>query len=150
VSTTRDILQGFAELLMSAGVAVYSTTTPYQPSDTAIAFGIMPSTPDRVVVLNFVPLTDDPSTPMGLVMVQVAGRGIPNNPLDTNDLMDEVFQTLHGRTNLTFGATHVLQVNRHTSVPMGHDENTRSERADGYYLDVDYEPTNLRPPGGSW
>jgi len=82
--------------------------------------------------------------------VQVRTRGNPNDPLDVDDLGDSIFELLHGRTDLTFGPVHIIQMNRRQSVPMGMDASKRWERADQFYLDVDYPATANRPVGGTY
>jgi hypothetical protein len=150
VSTARDVLTGFGDLLVAAGVAVQSSTAPFQPSDTALVFGNRPAQPDRLVELTFVPMTDNPSMPTGVVMVHAICRGLPNNPLDTDDLSDAVFNTVHGLTDVMFGACHVVQILRHASIDVGQDDSARHERSDQFFINLDFAPTVLRPEGGSW
>lgn len=153
MTATSDILTGVAQLIAGAGIATWNPNGVYTLSQTGILMKIMADgagVPDRVVVLNLVPLTDDISLPLGRSMLQVAGRGIRNQPLDVDALMDPIFDLLHGRTGDVFGTVTVVQMFRTSSVPMGEDALTRSERADKYFLDVAAAPTALRPAGGSW
>lgn len=152
MSATRDLMVGLATLISTAGIGVVFHADGSVPSDgeTPIYFKIMPAAPDRVVVLNVIPLTDNISVPLGLVMVQVACRSLPNNPLDVDDLADSIFGVLQGLTDVWFGATHAVQAYRYTSIPMGQDEATRYERADTYHIDLDYPATVLRPVGGTY
>jgi hypothetical protein len=110
----------------------------------------MPASPDRVITLTAVNQGDDITMPLGQVMVQVRGRGLPNRPTDVDDLLDSIFAVLHGTTNLVFGSVTVVQMNRKVSVPMGMDDSKRWERVDQYYLDLDFPPTANRPAQGSW
>lgn len=146
---TTDILEGIAALIV-AGVP----GTSYNPAAPTVNGGIllklMPASPDRVITLAAVVQGDEISMPRGQVMVQVRGRGLPNRPTDVDDLLDSIFPVLHGTTNLVFGSLTVIQMNRRVSVPMGMDDSKRWERADQYYLDVDFPPTINRPDAGSW
>lgn len=151
MSVTSDILTGVATLIAGAGLSIsYNADGRYTGSQTGIYMKTSPPAPDRIVVLTAVNQGDDITMPLGQVMVQVKGRGLPNKPLDVDDLLDGIFVRLHGTTNLTFGTTTVIQCNRRVSVPMGEDDRKRWERIDQYYLDVDFPATNNRPAGGSW
>ncbi|UFS59473.1 minor capsid protein [Subtercola endophyticus] len=146
MSVTTDLLTGIAGLLDNAGIGVtYRANAPYTAGETGVFFLTMPAAPDRLLVLNIIPMSDYITVAVGRVLLQVAGRGLRNNALDVDSLMDAVFGVLHGRTDLTFGTAHVIQMNRDSAVPMGQDENIRNERADKYWLDVDYPATVYRP-----
>jgi hypothetical protein len=132
--------------LGAAGIGVtYNASGEYTAGQTGVFFGIMPPEPDRVVVVNVTPMTDDPGNPWGLVMVQLAMRGLPGNPLDVDDLASAIKTPLHGLTGVWFGSVYARQVYRKSSAPMGQDEAQRSIRADKYYLDCDYQPTPALP-----
>lgn len=151
MSDTSDLLTGIATMIAGAGLGItYSPAGTYLASQTGIFMKIMPATPDRVVTLTAVNQGDNITMPLGQVMVQVRGRGIAGNPVDVDDLLDSIFNILHGTTNLTFGGLTVIQMNRKVSVPMGMDDSKRWERVDQYYLDVSTPPTALRPASGSW
>jgi hypothetical protein len=151
MSVTSDLLTGLAVKLAAAGLGItWSPSGVYTAGQTGAWMKILPAAPDRAVVLNAVVQGDDISIPLSRVMVQVRGRGLPNKPLDVDDLMDSISDVLHGSTNLTFGTVHVTQMNRLISIPNGMDDMKRWERIDQYYLDVDVPPTANRPAGGSW
>lgn len=150
MSVERDIVVGVAGLIDAAGLATFKPSGVYADSETGVIFKVVPAKPDRVVVLTAVPMSDDISMPLGQVMLQVRTRGLPNNPLDVDDLAGPIFDLLQGRTYDTFGDTTVIQVRRTTSIPNGQDAAERFEKIEQYYLDVDYAPTALRPPQGSW
>lgn len=149
MGVTTDLLEGIAGMIV-AGVP----GTSYNPSAPTVNNGIllkrMPPSPDRVIVLTAVYQGDDITMPLGQVMVQVRGRGLPNRPTDVDDLLEDIFPVLHGVTKRTFGTVTIIQMNRKVSVPMGTDANMRDERIDQYYLDVDFPPTTNRPEQGSW
>jgi hypothetical protein len=152
VSVTTDILTGAAARIaaLASPTIVWSPSGTYSTGQTGIFLKLMPATPDRCVTLTLVPQGDDPSMPFGRSMLQVRGRGLPNKPTDVDDLLDSIFDVMHATTNLTFGSCQIVQMNRRSSVPMGMDDSKRWERADHYYLDVDYPATTLRPDGGFW
>lgn len=153
MTVTRDLLTGYAALIDGSGIGVWNPSGVYRTTDTGIFVKTMPdgdTIPDRCVVLNVVPLTDDISMPVGRVMIQVAGRGVRGNPFDVDDILDPVFDLIQGRTGDTFGTTTVDQIFRQSSVPMGQDAQARWTRADKYFADLAVAPTVLRPAGGSW
>lgn len=150
MGATRDLLNGIAGMIVTAGIGVLNPNGIYAANDTGILFLIMPAAPDRAITLTAVSQGDNITMPLGQVMVQVRVRGLPNNPLDALDLSDSIFGILHGAKDLTFGSVHVIQMNRKVNVPMGQDDAKRTELVDQYYLDVDAPETTLRPAGGSW
>lgn len=153
MTTTRDILTGYAALIAAAGIGVWNPSGVYQTTDTGIYVKTMPdgdTIPDRCIVLNVIPLTDDVSIPFGRVMIQVAARGQRGDPFDVDDILDPVFDLMQGRIGDTFGDTSVAQVFRSGSVPMGQDSQSRWTRADKYFADLDVAPTVQRPAGGFW
>lgn len=153
MSNTRTLLEGLAAHIAAADVGVTwnaDQSIPYPVGQTGIVMKIMPQSPDRVVTLNAVWGGDDITMPRSAPMVQIRARGLPNRPLDVDDLLDPIADVLHGSTYLTFGALTVIQMNRRVIVPLGMDDSKRWERADQYYLDVDVPPTINRPDAGSW
>lgn len=145
MAATRDLLTGLAQMIADTGIGVFNPSGIYAATDTGIIFKNMPSKPDRCIVLTMVPLTDMTTIPVGKVLVQVRTRGLPNNPLDVDDLGDAVFDLLQGVTDVTLGSAHIIQCLRNSSVPMGVDSAQRWERVDHMYVDMDYPPTPLRP-----
>lgn len=151
MAATKDILEGIATLLAGAGLGLtYNPNGVYTTGQTGIFMKTMPDAPDRCVTLNLVDTDDHPTMPLGEKMLQVRGRGARNNPLDVDEILDPIFNFLHGRTDVTLGAQTAVQILRKVSAPMGSDDLHRWERADQYYADVDAAPTALRPEGGSW
>jgi hypothetical protein len=145
MAASRDLLTGIAQMIEDTSIGVFNPTGVYGATDTAIIFKNMPSKPDRVITLTAVPLTDMTMIPVGKMLVQVRTRGLPNNPLDVDDLGDAIFDLLHGLTNVTMGSTHIIQCLRNSSVPMGVDNSQRFERVDHFYIDMDYPGTVNRP-----
>lgn len=149
MSVTSDLLTGIAQMIAGAGLGItYSPTGVYTSGQTGIFMKIMPAAPDRVVTLTAVNQGDDITDPFGQIMVQVRGRGLPNKPVDADDLLDGIFTILHGTKGLVFGSMTVDQCNRKVSIPMGADTSQRWERIDQYYLDASFPATANRPDGG--
>lgn len=150
MSTSRDLYDGIAAMMV-AGVA----GTSYTPSGVTVSGGItvknLPSTPDKITALNVVIQGDDVTMPRSQVMVQLRARGLPNDPIGPDEMLDAFKEILHGTSNLVMGATTVIQMNRRIRVPMGMDlASKRWESIDQYYLDVDVAPTAVQPAQGSW
>ena len=148
MAAARDLLTGIAGMIADTGIGVFNPSGVYAGTDTGIIFKNMPAKPDRAVVLTAVPLTDMTAIPVGKMLVQVRTRGLPNNPLDVDDLGDAIFDLLHGVTDKVMGSTHIIQCLRNSSVPMGVDTASRWERVDHFYIDLDYPPTVNRPENG--
>lgn len=148
MSYTEDVLAGYATLLANAGLGVFNPTGVYTATQLGIFFKIMPDAPDRCIVLNIVPLSDEVNIPLGRVILQIAARGARNNPLDVDRILDPIFDFMQNRTNDIFGTTTVVQCLRMGAVPMGQDALVRTERADKYDVDLSLAPTVLRPVSG--
>lgn len=147
MSADRDLLIGIAQRLEDAGAATYrSDSTPYLPGETAVVFGTMPDTPNRVVCLAlYGPSDDHPDLALGVRRLQVRSRGNPGSYLDAVDLDEACFNALHGLTHQQWGAAHANQVLRISGVPLGQDALKRWEISSNYQLDVDPPTTALRP-----
>lgn len=150
MGAAEDISVGFAQIIEAAGFAVFNQAGLYADSDTGVVFKAVPAKPDRLVTITVVPLTDDLSAPQGQVMVQLRYRGVEGDPLDVDDLADEIKPLFHGLTNTVMGAHTLVQCDRRQSVPLGQDDLKRWSRADQFYLDVEYPPSPLVPDGGTY
>jgi hypothetical protein len=147
-TSTRDLLTGLAQMIADTGIAVYRPTGVYQPGETGVTFKASPQNIDRCIMLMCVPITDGAMVPMGRWMVQAYVRGLPNDPMDVEDLGDAVFDLWQGATNITLGSTHAIQILRQGSVGNGQDDSKRWTRIDRYLLDLDVAPTVNRPANG--
>jgi len=143
VSWTADLAHGLAEHLAAAGVAVYRPTGVYRDDETGIVIAVVPAAPPRVVVLSCYALADDVDQADSLIGLQIRVRSGTPDPRDALDLIDEVFEELHGATHLTLAGVVVHLAERTASTPMGRDQNGRYEHADTYQLAV-YRPTRWR------
>lgn len=145
MSITEDLLDGMAGALVAASIGTYRTDgSAYLASETAIALDVMPSTPDRCIVLTDYPVSDHPSLPMGTVGVQFKIRGLPNNRRDAKRLRDAIYGLFQGLEHQQYGTVHAIQSLRNTSLPLGQDANNRSLYSDNFYVDVDYPPNANR------
>jgi hypothetical protein len=136
VSWTAELAHGLAEHLAAAGVAVYRPTGVYRDDETGIVIAVVPAAPPRVVVLSCYALADDVDQADSLIGLQVRARSAGPDPRDAYDLIDAVFEELHGATHLTLAGTVVHLVERIASAPMGQDTNGRHEHVDIYHLTV--------------
>jgi hypothetical protein len=145
----RDLAVGFATMIADSSIGTYrSDGSAYLDGETAIVLKRMPPSPDRVICLTAVPMTDETEASFGMVLVQVKMRGLPNDPYDVDDLGDAIFDLMQNTKNTVFGSTHAIQILRNSSVPMGEDAKLRWERIDHYYVDLDYPETAKRNLGG--
>jgi hypothetical protein len=143
VSWTAELAHGLAGYLAAAGVGVYRPTGVYRDDETGIVITVVPAAPPRVVVLSCYALADDVDQADSLIGLQVRVRaGIPD-PRDALDLIDAVFEELHGATHLSLAGVILHLVERTASTPMGRDQNGRYEHADTYRLTA-HRPTRHR------
>lgn len=147
-TSTRDLLTGLAETIDGSGIAKYRPAGAYQPGETAVVFRSAPQTPDRVITMTCVPMSDAAMTPMGRWMVQFYFRGLMNDPLDVEDLGDAVFDLMQGATSMQMGSINIIQCLRQGSVGNGQDTQKRWTRIDRYMIDLDTAPTQNRPSNG--
>jgi minor capsid protein len=143
VSWTAELAHGLAEHLAAAGVGVYRPNGAYRDDETGIVIAIVPAAPPRVVVLSCYPLTDDVDQADSLVGLQVRVRSGTPDPRNALDLIDAVFEELHGATHLTLSSVVVHLAERTVSTPLGRDQNGRYEHADTYRF-VAHRPSRHR------
>ncbi|MEU2111822.1 minor capsid protein [Streptomyces sp. NPDC019507] len=130
---TRALLEGLAALLADAGLGVYrpGPGEVYAADETALGFGAMPDTPDRVIWLNPYPVTD---TDLTDAVTGVQFRMRAADPMALLDLADAVFGELHNRQNLAFGALRVALLWRQSQALLGQDATGREELTANYYV----------------
>lgn len=143
MSWTATLAHGLAGQLASAGIATYHPAGTYTTDETGLVVGIMPAAPPRVVVLSVYALADDIDQADSRVGLQVRVRGAGPDPRDALDLIDAVFDELHGATHLDLAGVLVHLIERTASAPMGRDQNGRYEHADTYHL-LAHRPTPHR------
>lgn len=146
MAADTDLLAGLAQDLHDAGAGTYRPTGAYQPSETAIVFGAMPDSPNRVICLaTYGPSDDHPEVALGVRRVQVRTRGLPGNYLDAVNLDNTCFDALHGLEHRQYGTAHANQILRLSGGPLGQDATKRWEMSSNYQVDLDTPPTALRP-----
>lgn len=143
MSWTADLAHGLAGQLAAAGVATYRPAGTYGDEETGLVVGAMPAAPPRVVVLTCYALADDTEGADSLIGLQVRVRSAGPDPRDALDLIDAVFDELHGASHLDLPSVVVHLVRRTASAPMGRDQNGRYEHADTYHLSA-HRPSRHR------
>lgn len=143
MSWTANLAHGLAEYLAVAEVAVYRPTGVYRDDEIGIVIGTVPASPPRVLVLTPYPLVDDVDQADSVLGLQVRARSAGPDPRDALDLLDAVFDELHGATHLDLSGALVHLAQRTASVPMSRDQNGRYEHADTYQLTA-HRPTRHR------
>ncbi|TMR99512.1 minor capsid protein [Nonomuraea basaltis] len=136
---SRDLLTGLAVLLAEAGVGDWDPVGAYTESQRAITLGGLPSKPDEAIALAIYGTGaggDDPEQSDSTVLVQARMR-TATDPRVVGDYADEVFATLHGRSNLTLSTGVVVLLMQRTIVAaLARDSSGRWERPDSYELMV--------------
>lgn len=94
------------------------------------------------MVLTPYPLVDDVDQADSVLGLQIRARGGPD-PRDAFDLLDDVFDVLHGASHLDLSGALVHLARRIASVPLGRDQNGRYEHSDTYQL-VAHRPSGKR------
>lgn len=146
MSFTNDLLAGLAAQMETAGVALYREDfSSYAAGDTAVVLSLMPQSPDRCVALTAYSAVDAVESSWSTIPVQFRFRGNVSDPTDVTNFADDVFQAIHGLTNLTFGSAHLVQILRKSTVPLGQDDSRRWQRSDNYYADINAPTTARRP-----
>jgi hypothetical protein len=139
---TGDLMGGLAALLAARGVGTYNPSGAYTAAQTGIVHDVVPSSPDRVIVLTPYSPTDDPTLSDSVVRVQVRVRGT-RDPRTAYDLDDAAFQVLHNLPRQTIGGAVVTGGWRRSGAYIGPDSNGRHERTSNYEFQV-HRPTEHR------
>ena len=125
MSTSKDLRELVAGLLVDAGVGTYRASGKYLASDTSpIYFSRMQSSPDRLLVVTVYPRAEDHAHG-----VQVRCRGAAGGTVSAEDLADSVRSALHGLTDLHRGSTDVELLHVVSVARMGVDAGGRDEVA---------------------
>jgi len=135
----RRLVIGFAELLRDAGHGSWKILPgqTYTAAETAIWVFAGPDAPDRHIVLAPWTISDNPDDAMSLEGLQVRTRWSGSNPLDVIDLDDDIFSTLHNRTNFTLSTgVRIAQCLRRSSASLGQDNGRRWSWSSNYYIDA--------------
>lgn len=142
MAQTTDLLTGLAELIDQAGLGTWSPTGDFTTGQTAITHKVMPSAPDRAIVLT--PYTVENmihgDTTQG---VQIRTRA-PGMPTAVDDLDDEIYQLLHHIEGLNLGTIRVAMVWRQSHGTLGRDDNNRWNSTANYWLTIAKPTPNTR------
>lgn len=130
---TVNLVTGIAELLHTGNVGDW--TAPWVSTDTAIVIDALPTTPDKAIALTLydVENTGGTDTIMGL---QCRVRGTPNNRTTAKDILDRLFDALHGLEHVTIGGVPVVRIWWQSGAPLGTDTTNRQEYTANYYLQI--------------
>lgn len=145
---TAAIALGVVAMLQAAGVGTFNPDGEVTDGTVDLVLKMLPSNPDRAIVVDVLPTSDDPANPMGQVAIRLRARGVVNDPLDVDSILDAAFSVLHAASYLDFGGVvQVTQILRRPNgvTQQGRDARGRWLRSDQYVADVDYPPTQQRP-----
>lgn len=141
------LLPGLAAYLAARGHGVYSTTAPYGPDDVGIALGVLPSAPDRCVVLALYPGPEASITgPYDEPSVQIRVRGTTDESV-SREHAQAIYDDLHGLgvVDLPNGVRLFNCVGVQSGpVSIGVDGNNRHEHVVNVRTEY-LNPTALRP-----
>lgn len=151
MSDSLDLIDAVAQILAAnIPAAAYNPAGTYTAGQVGIFDMLMPASPDEVIVLTWVPQSEDPADPSGTGMLQIRARGAANRPRRPVEILDAASVPFLGATHIPLNETglEIIQVTSRVRVPMGMDDSKRWDWSDNYTLDVSYTPTVLRPFGG--
>ena len=128
-----SLLGAIGQYLQAQGVAKW--TTPWSATDTAITLDALPSSPDKAIALTLydVEHTAGTDTVMGL---QCRVRGKPNNRTEDKDLVDGLFDALHGVEHTTWGGIPIVRVWHQSGAYLGTDTANRPEHSHNFYIQL--------------
>ena len=127
------LLTAIGQRLEAAGIGKWSTTPT--ASDTAITIDALPATPDRGIAMTLYPVTDDGGTDT-TIGLQLRVRGPAGNRSAVLNIIDQVFDNLHGLKNTEFGNIPIVQVLHTSGAYLGMDGNNRSEHSSNFYIQL--------------
>lgn len=137
-------LEGFAQLLATAGVGTWPAAGSYTEAQTGIVIGLLPASPDRLIVLAGYGVDDDPSLSDSVIGLQVTTRWGGQDPREVSRLTARVFDELHGLTETALtGGVHVLDCYRRSHTSIGQDSNSRWRTVQNFYCTV-HRPSKHR------
>lgn len=134
-SQARKAVEGIRDILVEAGVGVFQVdATNYATTDTAISFKRVYKAPDRLITLT-VYFEDDAISDLWdrEILIQVRNRGT-RNPLDVDDLAEDIFRVLHGRSHENWDGMEVASLKRLSRGTLPPDENDRWQVTQNYQL----------------
>ena len=133
------LLTAIGQHLESLGIGKWSTTPG--TLDTAITINALPASPDRGIAMTLYPVQDSGGTD-SIVGLQLRFRGPAGNRSAVLNIMDNVFDALHGLKNTAWANIPIVLVEHKSGAYLGTDANNRSEHTQNYYLTLTREGTN--------
>lgn len=127
------IITGIAELLHAASVGQWAPSGQWSGILPWITHVDMPEAPDRVITLTPYPgmaaggLTDV----LQMVQVRVRGDRVPQTAVD---IVDAVYEQLHGRRRTVLGTVNVSQIAWRSGAALGQDVSGRWEWTANYAI----------------
>lgn len=127
-------LEGFARHLADADVGAWSAAGAYASDQTGIVIGVIPQSPDQVIVLASYGVEDDPTLSDSTIGLQVTTRWGGQDPRHVDRLSSKVFDQMQG----LYGAilptgVHVNHVARQSHTSIGQDANGRWRTVQNFY-----------------
>lgn len=133
------LLTAAGQYLESLGIGKWSTTP--DTTDTAITINALAASPDRGIAMTLYPVQDSGGTD-SIVGLQLRFRGPAGNRSAVLNIMDNVFDALHGLKNTAWANIPIVLVEHKSGAYLGTDGNNRSEHSENYYLTLTREGTN--------
>lgn len=134
-----DLVTGIGQLLHAGNVGKWGG--PFIAADTAIVIDALGSTPDKGIALTVYDVENGGGTDtvMGL---QCRVRGTPGNRTTAKDILDRLFDALHGLEHTTIGGVPVVRIWWQSGAPLGTDATNRQEYTANYYIQLTRPGTN--------
>lgn len=129
-----DLVPLIATHLAANGIGVWKTNGKYLTTDLAIVDSTPPQAPENAITLTQYVVQDDGALSDSTTGIQIRARTAGRDPRTTKQLLQQVFNLLHGATHLDLDGTHIVQILRMSGSNLGPDSNGRHEAADNYYL----------------
>lgn len=130
---TTNLLTGIGEYLHAQNVGNWYG--PYGTNDVAITAYALPASPNKAVALTPYTVTDSGGTD-SVQAFQFRVRGAPGDRQSATDVLDRIFDTLHGLEHTTIGGVPVVRVWRQSQTYLGTDANNRQEHTANYYIQL--------------
>lgn len=140
----KAFLEGFAQLLATAGAGVWKSSGVYTAAETGIVLGGLPQGPDRVVALAAYGVDDDPSLSDSTIGLQATTRWGGQDPRDVSRSTSRVFNVLHGLHDVDLvTGVRVVQCLRRSWTTLGQDANSRWRTVQNFYVTT-HRPSQYR------
>lgn len=144
MSFTKDLIVGFGQLLAASNIGVAWPASSASGADVPIFAMVVPQSPDRVLTLSPVVVSNSPTLSEARMRLQVRSRSVGEDVSDVWALDDAVADVLVGNYPLTLSTgVYVETVSRAGGGSLGQDANLRWLWSSNYDLAV-YAPGTHR------